>query len=115
VWRGRTTCSRSKAWRCSTAKLPFHPQTEASVSLLRPGTPVLARVEIQKFSHTFRAGSSIRIWVDTQRTTGQMGFDFIDTPATNRIWHDASHPSRIVLGRLPDAPGPETTPVPAPR
>jgi hypothetical protein len=27
--------------------------------------PVLARVEIRKFSHTFRAGSALRMWIDS--------------------------------------------------
>lgn len=86
--------------RLSSELLPIHPQSEASISPLTPETPVLARVEIQKFSHAFRAGSSIRIWIDTPSTTGQEGFRAILTPATNRIWHDAAHPSRLVLGQL---------------
>lgn len=93
--------------RRSTALRPFHPQTAASVAALTPGTPVLARVEIQKFSHAFRTGSSIRIWIDTPSTTGEEGFDALQTPAINRIWTDPSHPSRLVLGELRDAPAPK--------
>lgn len=92
--------------RFSTSLLPFHPQTKDSVSVLTPGAPVLARVEIQKFSHAFRKGSSIRIWIDTPSTTGEEGFAALTTPATNRIWTDPDHPSRVVFGALPDAPTP---------
>ncbi len=92
--------------RYSTELLPFHPQTKASVSLLAPGVPVLARVEIQKFSHAFRKGSSIRIWIDTPSTTGEEGFAALTTPATNEIWTDPNHPSRVVFGVLQDAPKP---------
>jgi hypothetical protein len=63
-------------------------------------------VEIEKFSHTFRAGSSIRIWIDTPSTTGEWGFADPTTPATIRVWHDADHPSRVVFGVLSTARAP---------
>ena len=92
--------------RYSTVLRPFHPQTAASVSPLTPGEPVLARVEIQKFSHAFRRGSRIRVWIDTPSTTGEEGFVTLQTPATNSIWTDPAHPTQIVLGKLEAAPGP---------
>jgi predicted acyl esterase len=96
--------------RYSTAFLPWHPQTRASVSLLTPGVPVLARVEIQKFSHAFRKGSSIRIWIDAPSTTGEEGFTGLQTPATNEIWTDPGHPSRVIFGQLAGAPKPRPLP-----
>lgn len=92
--------------RYSTALRPFHPQTAASVAPLTPGEPVLARVEIQKFSHAFRRGSRIRIWIDTPSTTGEEGFVTLQAPATNSIWTDPAHPTQIVLGELKGAPVP---------
>jgi len=94
----------------STALRPFHPQTRSSVRPLRPGTPVLARVEIDKFSHTFRAGSSIRIWIDSPSTTGEWGFADPTTPATIHVWHDPGHPSKVVLGVLSTARAPIAEP-----
>jgi hypothetical protein len=67
-------------------------------------------VEIEKFSHTFRAGSSIRIWIDTPSTTGEWGFADPPTPATISVWHDAGHPSRVVFGVLSTAPAPIAAP-----
>ena len=77
--------------RLSTELRPFHLQTAASVAPLAPGVPVLARVEIQKFSHAFRAGSTIRIWIDTPSTTGEEGFAALETRRPT-----ASGPTRAI-------------------
>lgn len=90
----------------STALLPFHPQTAESVQYLQPGVPTLARVEIEKFSHTFRAGSAIRIWIDTPSETGEWAFQTIATPGTVTVWHDRAHPSSLALGLLSTQPAP---------
>jgi hypothetical protein len=62
--------------------------------------PVLARVELTKVSHAFRAGSRVRIWIDAPSATGENSFDHSSIPSTNRVWHDAEHPSRLVFGTL---------------
>jgi len=67
-------------------------------------------LEIEKFSHTFRAGSSIRIWIDAPSTTGEWGFADPTTPATIQVWHDAAHPSRVVFGVLSTADAPIAEP-----
>ena len=85
---------------------PFHPQTAESVQYMQPGVPALARVELEKFSHTFRAGSSIRIWIDTPSETGEWAFRTLTTPGTVSILHDAAHPSGLVLGLLGSKPAP---------
>lgn len=74
-----------------------------------PERPVLARVELSKLAHAFRAGSRVRIWVDAPSATGENGFDHSSIPSTNRIWHDAQHPSRIVLGTLSGVQVPKGT------
>ncbi|MCG2963788.1 CocE/NonD family hydrolase C-terminal non-catalytic domain-containing protein, partial [Escherichia coli] len=48
----------------STALRPWGDFTEAAVRPLRPGEPTLMRVEIHKFAHVFRAGSSLRVTLD---------------------------------------------------
>jgi putative CocE/NonD family hydrolase len=86
--------------RQSTLTLPVQRATAEATSPVTPGLPVLARLEVRTFMHTFRPGSRIRIWVDAPSTTGQFGFGIVPDPATNRIWHDRAHPSRVVFSRL---------------
>jgi putative CocE/NonD family hydrolase len=74
--------------------------TPGSIQPLNPGQPVLARVEINKFSFVFRKGSRIRIWIDTPSDTGLYRFSYYAIPATNMVWHDAAHMSKLVLGEL---------------
>jgi putative CocE/NonD family hydrolase len=71
-----------------------------SIRPLRPDEPVLARVEINKFATVFRRGCRIRIWIDTPSPTGLYQFNYVPLPAPNRLWHDAAHPSRFVIGEL---------------
>ncbi|WP_320670075.1 CocE/NonD family hydrolase [Patulibacter defluvii] len=89
----------------SSPLLPFHRQVGGDQRPLVPGVPVLARVELQKLVHTFRAGSSIRIWIDGPSTTGEFGFAPATATPENRLWHDPARPSRLVLGVL-DGPVP---------
>ncbi len=84
----------------STALRPWGDFTEAAVRPLRPGEPTLMRVEIQKFAHVFRAGSSLRVTLDTPSQTGYWAFDHLSTPSTNTVWLDRSRPSKIVLGHI---------------
>lgn len=70
---------------------------------LSPSTPELARIEINKFAHVFRAGSSIRVTFDTPSDTGYWIFGNDKTPSINTIWHGSAAPSSIVLGYLPYA------------
>jgi putative CocE/NonD family hydrolase len=84
----------------STALLPFHVQTKESQQLMPAGRPVLARLEIEQFSHVFRRGSSIRIWLDTPSGTGEWGFSDPSQQSTIQIWHDPVHRSSLDLGLL---------------
>ncbi|MFI6931281.1 CocE/NonD family hydrolase [Streptomyces sp. NPDC050287] len=89
----------------STPLRPVHPQTLAAVQPLQPGVPVQARLEIEKFTHTFRRGSALRIWIDAPSGTGIWNF-----PATNAglntIYSDAGHPSSLTVGLLSTRPAP---------
>lgn len=73
------------------------PETD---QVLYPDVPVLARVEVNKFAAELRKGSRIRVWIDTPSVTGLYTFDYISIPATNEVWHDEQHPSRVVIGTL---------------
>jgi uncharacterized protein len=84
----------------STVTRPYQTQQQSDVQLLTPLSPVLARVEVFPFDHVFRAGSAIRMIVDTPSQTGGWNFLLRPTAAQNTILHDRDHPSRLVLGVL---------------
>ena len=92
----------------STPTFPEQTMLESDVELLTPGSPVQARVAIFPFNHVFRAGSAIRVIVDSPSQTGGWGFAMRPTAAVNSILHDREHPSRIIFGEVPGgrAPGP---------
>jgi putative CocE/NonD family hydrolase len=97
--------------RRSTPTDPEHLDTEAAAEPLTPGRPTLVRVELFPFDHVFRAGSSIRVIVDTPSQTGGWNFDVLPLPATNAVLHDARHMSRLVFGLVPH--GAAKAPLPA--
>jgi uncharacterized protein len=84
----------------STAVRPVLLDEPQTMQVLDPGVPVLARVEINKFAAVLRKGSRIRLWIDTPSSTGLYRFDYVSLRATNEIWHDRGHPSRLVMGDL---------------
>ncbi|HTU15219.1 MAG TPA: CocE/NonD family hydrolase [Solirubrobacterales bacterium] len=84
----------------STPLVPFHRRERFSAMPMKDSAPIFARLEIQRFAHIFRRGSSIRILLDTPSTTGGWDFDSPDEPSAIRIFHDRSRPSRLVLGLL---------------
>jgi putative CocE/NonD family hydrolase len=94
----------------STATRPVLVDTPEAVRALVPDEPVLARVELNKFAYLFRKGARLRIWIDTPSFWGGYGFAYDPLPATNQVWHDASHPSRLVIGELTDVDIPKQTP-----
>jgi uncharacterized protein len=87
----------------STELQPHHPHTSESLKDMTPGVPELLRVDMMPFSHAFRKDSSIRIYVENPSVVGLWGFQSILTPQSVTIHHDAEHPSKIVLGELPNA------------
>ena len=86
----------------STEMRPYHTHRASDAAPLRPGEPVLARIEVMPFAHVFRAGSSLRFTIEapTGLTIGN-AFDFLKTPATNTVHHRPGKQSRLVLGTIP--------------
>ena len=84
----------------STPLRPWPCDKPSCIQALSPEVPALGRVELTKVSYAFRAGSRLRIWVDAPSATGGNGFDHSSLASSNSIWHDAKHPSKIVLGIL---------------
>lgn len=83
----------------STALRPNHPYTLQDVEPLTPSQPVLARLELLPFDHVFRAGSAIRLSIDSPGVY----FAALPTPAIDTIYHQPDMPSRLLLGWLPGA------------
>ena len=92
----------------STPNRPWPCDLPGCISALRPGVPELGRVELTKVSYAYRAGSRIRVWIDAPSATGGNSFDHSSLPSTNRIWHDATHPSQLVFGTLPNVTVPRS-------
>ena len=70
---------------------------------LPEGSWELARVEMMAFGHPFRAGSKIRISIDTPgNSRAEWKFDLKDYPADTvvAVAHDAAAPSSVVLPLL---------------
>ncbi|MBK4992426.1 CocE/NonD family hydrolase [Pseudomonas sp. S37] len=84
----------------STSVRPWRLDTPDAIEPMLPETPTLGRIEVPPFSHSFRAGTRLRIWIDAPGRTGGYGFDTFALPARNQVLHDATHPSSLVLGEL---------------
>jgi uncharacterized protein len=110
VQRGWLRASARAIDRSLSSKLlPVHQQTLASSEPLTPGKLVRARVEIPTFTHTFRPGTAIRIWLDAPSGTGDWNFLSSDLGEIDTISLDRSHDSALVVGALSGhrAPGHE--------
>jgi hypothetical protein len=109
VQRGRLRLSdRALDMKRSTPTLPVICDRPACIQALTPDQPTLARVELTRVSYAFRTAARIRVWIDTPSATGEFSYDHSSLPSTNRIWHDADHPSRVVFGTLPGVEVPAT-------
>ena len=97
----------------ATALRPLHTDLERDVRPLRANAWNEARVEIFPFGHAFRAGSKVRVVVDTPGgTRPRWQFDVLDEPAGTQvqIGIGADHASRVVLPVVPGVPVPPGLP-----
>lgn len=83
-------------------------RTEAS--MLEPGTPTELTIDVGVTSNLFKAGHRIRLEVSSSNfprfdrnpnTGAPFGEDARLVPATQTVWHDATHPSRLILPIVP--------------
>jgi len=89
----------------STELLPMQTHAEADAAPLVPNEPVLARVEVFPFGHLLRTGSRLRVWVEAPTFLPQLwAFTPTPVPTAVSVLHDADHPSRLVLPRVPNDP-----------
>lgn len=104
VQSGWLRASFRKPGSLSTELFPQPTYTEADWSPLVPGEWTQARVGIPGFGHVFRAGSRIKIAVDTpgdSRAEWRFNLNPDQTTSTRHtIGHDTTHPSSIALPAL---------------
>src|SRR5262249_3851441 len=93
---------------------PEHTYEKADEQMLVPGEWTAARVGIAAFGHVFRAGSRVRVTVDTpgdSRASWQFALKPFPSKVVYDVGHTSARPSSIALPVLPGvAP---TTPLPA--
>jgi hypothetical protein len=97
----------------SGALWPEQTHLEADVAKLVPGEWVQARVGIAPFAHVFRAGSRVRLSIDTpgdSRADWRFRLAAFPAPARYQIGHDAGHPSSVALPVLAGLAAPVSAP-----
>ncbi len=100
VQSGWLRASLRKLAQSATELWPEHTYRQGDEALLVPHQWTPARVGIAGFSHVFRAGSRIRVSVDTpgdSRAAWQFGLKTFPGTVSYDIAHDATHPSSVVL------------------
>jgi len=99
-------CYREVDESLSTPQQPWHPFTKAEY--LKPNTVYDFLIEIQPVFHTFRKGH--RLFVQVASDDADFKVDnFSDPvagpyPAIISVFHDAEHPSHLLVPTVPDAP-----------
>jgi hypothetical protein len=81
----------------SSVLRPLHTDLAADAEPLVPNVPVRARIELEPVDHVFRAGSAIRLSIDTPGGW----FAIVPGSATNVVQHTPGMASALVLGELP--------------
>ncbi len=103
-----------RALRADATELrPVKTHREADAAPLPPGEWTLARVEVMPFAHLFRAGSRLRLVIDTPGDScARWRFLTLeqDPPPVVSIAHQAAYPSSLVLSAIPGVAIPTAMP-----
>ena len=113
VQMGWLRASRRKLRDDSTELQPISTHYQEDAEPLVSGEWNLLRVEMMPLSHVFRAGSQIRIVIDTPGDSMALWrFDLLefDGPAVHSIAHQEAYPSSIALPLVPEVDVPTTPP-----
>lgn len=113
IQSGWLRASVRKLAASATELWPDHTYQEKDVAPLVPGEWTEARVGIPAFAHVLRAGSSLRLEIDTPGDTRARWMFALKTfsgPVAYDIGHGAAHPSSVVLPVI--AGKQATTPLP---
>ena len=94
---------RQKDEARSQANRPFH--THAAPEALEPGKAYLFEIEVHPASYVFKAGHRIRLELangDSAFTDGNFSHQYLwFKQGSDTIYHDAEHPSRLLLPIVP--------------
>jgi len=83
-------------------------------TLLKPGTVYCFEIDLWATSHVFRAGHRLRIEISSSNfprfdrnlnTGGEQATGTRFVVAEQTVWHDAAHPSHVLLPLIPKAQG----------
>jgi predicted acyl esterase len=88
----------------ATELRPIHSHRHEDIQPLTPGEWTYVRIEIMPFVHLFRAGSRVRVSIDTpgdSRASWRFRLLPFDTPPVIEIGHDAAHASSVALPLVP--------------
>ena len=111
VARGWLNASQRKLDRqASTPTMPVQTNLQSDVQPLAPGAPTFMRVAVMPLDYVFRAGSRIRLIIDTPSQTGGWNFEPLANAGVNSILHDAEHPSKLAVGSVRGATAPDGYP-----
>jgi predicted acyl esterase len=96
----------------STEVRPVHLHTEDAAEDLPEGEWVEASVEVFPFAHLFRAGSRLRLTIDSPGgNRARWAFDTVDAAGEhNLVATSADHPSALTLGVVPGVDVPRARP-----
>jgi uncharacterized protein len=84
---------------------PYHPHTNTLLNLLTPAEIYRYEIEVFPLGHVFRAGHRLMIRITTPPIADSIAFYIPTTlPGVNQIYHDAEHPSSILLPIVPLPP-----------
>jgi hypothetical protein len=83
--------------------MPVQTNLQSDVQPLVPGNATFMRLAVLPFDYVFRAGSRIRLVIDTPSQTGGWNFEPLANAGVNSILHDSKHGSKIVVGSVPGA------------
>lgn len=86
----------------STATAPYHTHLQHDSAPLQPQAPTLMRIEVPPFGHVFRAGSRLRLWVESPKVVpDDTAFAAFPLPGVNTVHHDGALQSSVALSTLP--------------
>jgi predicted acyl esterase len=113
VQSGWLRVSQRKLAPVSTELLPVHTNLEADAEDLTPGEWAEVRILLTPFAHVFRAGSRIRISVDTpgaSRAEWQFILAALGDQVRHSVAHSSERPSSVVLPVVSDVDVPTERP-----
>ncbi len=90
--------------------MPVQTDLQSDVQPLVPDKPTFMRFAVFPFDYVFRAGSRIRLIIDTPSQTGGWNFEPLANAGVNSILHDSKHPSEIKVGAVRGASAPAAYP-----